>query len=122
MDYIAKQNGKKIEEKSLETAAFLYGCFLRVYINFYNKINNPKSIRRVKGIIKIGEPLPGKWVVMTSKKKNIQIVIHTVENVKEVFYREDVIEFWEDKMMNKISKVNLAYDDKKVWLQQMVDK
>lgn len=59
---------------------------------------------------------------MTSKKKNIQIVIHTVENVKEVFYREDVIEFWEDKMMNKISKVNLAYDDKKVWLQQMVDK
>ena len=76
----------------------------------------------VKGIIKIREPLPGKWVVMTRKKKNIQIKINTIENLKEVFDREDVMDFWEDKMMNKISKVNLIYDDKKMWLQQMVDK
>ena len=107
MDFIAKQNGKKVKEKSLETATFLYGCFLRVYINFYNKINNPKSIRRVKGIIKIGEPLPGKWVVMSRKSQNIKVVIHAVENMKNVFNMKDVIEVWMKRMGDIIDNSNL---------------
>lgn len=51
---------------------------------------------------------------MSRKRQKIQITIHTAGNVKKVFNRKEITEFWKDKIINKIDEVNL--DDNNIRL------
>lgn len=55
--------------------------------------------------------LSGKWVVMARKKQNIKICVHIVGNMDSVFNREEVQEFWTEKMAAILRKSGITQAD-----------
>lgn len=55
--------------------------------------------------------LSGKRVVMARKKQNIKICVHIVENMDSVFNREEVQEFWTEKMVAILRKSGITQAD-----------
>lgn len=55
--------------------------------------------------------LSGKRVVMVRKKQNIKICVHIVENMDSVFNREEVQDFWTEKMVAILRKSGITQAD-----------
>lgn len=55
--------------------------------------------------------LSGKRVVMARKKQNIKICVHIVENMDSVFNREEVQDFWIEKMAAILRKSGITQAD-----------
>ena len=49
----------------------------------------------------------GKWVVMARKKQQIKIVIHRPEGIGCILSKQDIEDFWREKIENTIRKSNM---------------